>query len=160
MPRIEETPLPGVGVRYSFTTRDGRQVSVVHHRTGHRELYVSSREDPDRSTAVLDLDDEEARTLAELLGGSQVVSDLERLQDVVPGMALDWVTVEADSPAAGRSIGQLGVRRATGVTIVSVLHEGEQHPNPGPDEVLHPGDTVVVCGPPDAIRRVRDLLRA
>lgn len=34
--RIEETTLPGVGVRYSFLTTDGERVSVLHHHGGHR----------------------------------------------------------------------------------------------------------------------------
>lgn len=158
-PHIEETRLPGVGVRYSFETSDARRVSVLHHRTGHRELFVSSPEDPDAAEQVLDLDGEEANTLAELLGGSRVIADLDRLQQVVPGMALDWLDVEAGSPAAGRSIGQLEVRRTTGVTILTVLRAGRHIPNPTPEVVFEPDDTAVVVGPPEAIRRVRDLMR-
>lgn len=159
VPRIEETRLPGVGVRYSFVTADGVRVSVLHHRTGRRELYVSTPDDPDTAEEVLDLDSAEARTLAELMGGSQVVTDLDRLQQVVPGMALDWLEVEPGSPAAGRTIGQLEVRKSTGVTIVTVLRDGGHEPSPGPDFVLEIGDTVVVVGPPEACGRVRDLLR-
>lgn len=158
-PQIEETRLPGVGVRYSFTTVGGRRVSVLHHRTGRRELFVSHPDDPDTSEEVLDLDTEGARTLAELLGGSRVVTDLDRLQQVVPGMALDWLEVEPDSHAAGRSIGQLEIRKSTGVTVVTVLRDSQHDPNPGPDFVLRPGDTAVVIGPPGACARVRDLLR-
>lgn len=159
VPRIEETRLPGVGVRYSFVTADGVRVSVLHHRTGHRELYVSGPDDPDTAEEVLDLDTAEARTLAELMGGSQVVTDLDRLQQVVPGMALDWLEVEPGSPAAGRTIGQLEVRKSTGVTIVTVLRDGGHEPSPGPDFVLEVGDTAVVVGSPEACGRVRDLLR-
>ncbi len=158
-PRIEETRLPGVGIRYSFRTRDGRRVSVLHHRTGRRELFVSEPDDPDTAEEILDLDTEEARTLAELMGGSRVVADLDRIQQVVPGLALDWLQVEEHSPAAGRSIGQLEVRKSTGVTIVTVLRDGEHALSPAAEFVLEPGDTAVVVGPPDAIRRVRDLLR-
>lgn len=160
VPRIEETRLPGVGMRYSFVTADDIRVSVLHHRTGRRELFVSVPEDPDTAEQVLDLNPGEARTLAELMGGSQVVADLDRLQEVVPGMALDWLEVEATSPATGRTIGQLQVRKSTGVTIVAVLRGTGYEPSPGPDFVLERGDIAVVCGPPDAIGRVRDLLRA
>jgi TrkA domain protein len=31
---VNETPLPGVGLRYDFTTRSGRQIGVVSHRSG------------------------------------------------------------------------------------------------------------------------------
>lgn len=160
MSEIEETRLPGVGVRYSFTTDDGRRVSVLHHRTDRRELFVCPPDDPDTAEEVLDLDGDDARTLAELLGGSRVVTELDRLQQVVPGLALDWLEVEAASPAAGRSIGQLEVRKSTGVTIVAVLRDSEHIPNPAADFVFQADDTAVVIGPTDAIRRLRDLLRA
>ena len=159
-PKIDETRLPGVGMRYSFTTDDGRRISVLHHRTGRRELFISERDDPDRAEQVVDLDTEEARTLAELMGGSQIVTDVDRLQQVVPGLALDWLEIERRSPAEGRTIGQLEVRKTTGVTILTVLRGNEAVPTPGPDFVLEAGDTAVVVGPTDAIRRVRDLLRA
>lgn len=159
-PEIEETRLPGVGVRYSFTTVEGRRVCVVHHRTGRRELLLGPPGDPDAAHPVLELDGDEARTLAELMGGSRVVTDLDRLHQVVPGMALDWLEVEVGSPAAGRSIGQLQVRRTTGVTILTILRGGEHVPNPTPDLVLEEGDVAVVVGPPEAVRRLRDLLRA
>ncbi|MDP9021971.1 MAG: cation:proton antiporter regulatory subunit [Actinomycetota bacterium] len=158
--RVEETQLPGVGMRYSFTTASGQRVSVLHHRTGHRQIFVSHPDDPDAATEVLDVEGPEARLLAELLGGSQVVADLDRLQHVVPGLALDWFEVEPGSPAAGRSIEQLAVRKTTGVTIVTVLRDGQYIPSPGGELVLQPGDTAVVVGPPEAIRRVNDLLRA
>ncbi|MGH3442027.1 MAG: cation:proton antiporter regulatory subunit [Nitriliruptorales bacterium] len=160
MSQIEETRLPGVGVRYSFTTDDGHRVSVLHHRTGHRELFVCPPDDPDTAEQVLDLHGDEARTLAEVLGGSRVVTELDRLQQIVPGLALDWLEVEEKSPAAGRSIGQLEVRRSTGVTIVTVLRDAEHTPSPSADFVFAAGDTAVVVGPPESIRRVRDLLRA
>ena len=37
---IQETNLPGVGLRHDFTTRAGRQLGVVTHRTGRRDLLV------------------------------------------------------------------------------------------------------------------------
>ena len=37
---IQETNLPGVGLRHDFTTRAGRQLGVVTHRTGRRDLAL------------------------------------------------------------------------------------------------------------------------
>ena len=42
---IQETNLPGVGLRHD-TTRAGRQLKVVTHRTGRRDLLVYDRDDP------------------------------------------------------------------------------------------------------------------
>jgi TrkA domain protein len=44
---VNQTPLPGVGLRYDFTTRSGRQIGVVSHRSGRRDLLVYDRKDPD-----------------------------------------------------------------------------------------------------------------
>jgi K+/H+ antiporter YhaU regulatory subunit KhtT len=37
---IQETALPGVGLRHDFTTRGGRQLGVVSYRTGRRDLLM------------------------------------------------------------------------------------------------------------------------
>lgn len=72
MPLVTEIPLPGVGVRYEFLTEDGAHVGVVHHRSGVRELVLFEREDPDTSHVLVRLGPDDSRTLAELLGVSQV----------------------------------------------------------------------------------------
>jgi len=76
--RIEETPLPGVGVRHDFTTTAGTRIGMVTFRTGERELVIYDEEDPDRAGATLRLAEDDARALADLLGGSQVIEHLEQ----------------------------------------------------------------------------------
>ena len=72
MPDVTETDLPGVGVRHEFTTSSGERVGVVTHRTGRREVIVYNRSDPDACSAILHLDPDDTRTLAELLGTARV----------------------------------------------------------------------------------------
>ena len=60
---IQETALPGVGLRHDFTTRAGRQLGVVTHRTGRRDLLLYDRHDPDATQEVIRLTQEEADTL-------------------------------------------------------------------------------------------------
>ena len=45
MRRIDEVPLPGVGVRHEFTSERGERIAVVSHRTGHQELALYERDD-------------------------------------------------------------------------------------------------------------------
>ena len=73
---VTETALPGIGIRYEFVTQDGDRIGVVHHRSGVRELVRYERDDPDTSHDLLRLGPEDSRTLAELLGVSQVAKDL------------------------------------------------------------------------------------
>lgn len=154
---IEETTLPGVGLRYTFEASSGRRVSVLLHHSGHREVFVSHRDDPDRSDEVLDLDEHDSQVLAELLGGARVVHDVHRLQQDVEGVTIDWLPVEAGSPAEGRTIGQLDVRSTTGVNIIAVLRAGEAVPAPGPSFTFAAGDTAVVMGDPNGCRRALDM---
>ena len=50
MADVEETKLPGVGVRHDFATSSGQRVGVLLHRTGQRELLVYDEDDPDSCT--------------------------------------------------------------------------------------------------------------
>ncbi len=47
MTRIDETRLPGIGVRHDFVTAAGTKVGVVTYRDGRREVVVFDERDPD-----------------------------------------------------------------------------------------------------------------
>jgi TrkA domain protein len=155
VPIVTEVPLPGIGVRYEFETENGARLGVVHHRSGVRELVVFERDDPDTSHDLVRLSVEDTRTLAELLGVSQVAKDLAELERDVEGLAVDRLPLAGGSPFDGRTIGDTGARTRTGVSIVAVLRAGSAHPAPGPEFVLRGGDALVVVGTP---RGVEDLV--
>jgi CPA2 family monovalent cation:H+ antiporter-2 len=56
------------------------------------------------------------------------------------------VEIAATSPAAGRLIGELGLRTSTGASIVGIERAGENIVNPGPDEELRAEDRVLLIG--------------
>jgi TrkA domain protein len=156
---VQETPLPGVGIRFEFRSSSGRRICVVHHRSGYREIAVEDEQDPDATRSVLVLDEEDSRTLAELLGASQVARELAELQQRVAGLAIDWLPIDAGSPYAGRTIGATRARTRTGVSIVAVLRGDRAIPAPGPEEQLLAGDTLVVVGTPRGIEDLSAILR-
>lgn len=158
MPKIEETSLPGVGVRYQFYAEDGRRIGVVHHRTGRRELFVCTPDDPDTALFNVSLSDEESHALSEALGGSRVIENLTHLQQQVEGLAIDWVTMEGSSPYVGRTIGDARIRTRTGVSVVAVIRAEKAFPAPGPDFRFEAGDTLVVVGTAEGIERVQQIL--
>lgn len=156
---IEETPLPGVGIRYSFVTDSGDRVSVLHHHSGRHDVFLGDRDDPDAARQVLQLTDDDSGTLAELLGTSRVVRQIDELQQTVAGLTIEWAEIAPDSPAAGRTIGELEIRSSTGVTVVAAARQGRTLPVPGPEFRLEAGDTMVIIGRPEDMQRVYDLLR-
>ena len=64
---VEQTPLPGVGVRYDFRTEAGRRLGLVVHRGESVELVVYAEDDPDRVSESLKLDPRDVAALVELL---------------------------------------------------------------------------------------------
>lgn len=160
MADVTEVRLPGVGVRHEFETEDRRRVGVLTHRGGRRELLVYSESDPDSCESALTLGVDESRTLAELLGGSSVSEEAAAMTRI-EGLAIDWIEVPDERSAAGRSIADLAMRTATGVSIIAILRGGDTPrtiPAPEPAEVLEGSDTIVVAGTPDGIERARALL--
>lgn len=148
---VRRVTLPGVGVLHSFETADGVELAVVAHRTGSSDL-VTRPADGDHDAAVtVRLDEGEARTLADLLGGTRIVESITEL-DELPGVPIDWMTIDADDALAGRPIGV--VPAASGVVLVAVVRNDSAHPAPDADFVVQPGDTIVAVGPTGAIESV------
>ena len=63
-----------------------------------------------------------------------------------------------DSTAAGKLIGELQLRTATGASVVGIRRDGESLVNPGPDEELRPGDDVLLLGSDQQLQAALGLL--
>ena len=59
--------------------------------------------------------------------------------------------VDPDSPAVGKTIGELKLRTKTGVSIVAIIHEGNAEINPGPESVIREDDVLVLLGSPEKV---------
>lgn len=160
MSEIHEVKLPGVGVRYEFETAEGKRIGVISHRTGLREVYASRSDDPDEFRRVLGLSPDDARTLAELLGATRVAEQLSELQQRIEGLVIDWLPIRDDSAYAGRTIGDARIRTRTGVSVVAIVRGDDASAAPGPDQLLHSGDYLVVVGTARGVEQVVELLRA
>lgn len=64
---VEQTPLPGVGIRYDFATGSGRRIGLVVHRDDTVELLVYAEDDPDEVATSVELEPQDRTTLVELL---------------------------------------------------------------------------------------------
>ncbi|QYC41256.1 K(+)/H(+) antiporter subunit KhtT [Nonomuraea coxensis DSM 45129] len=155
---VEQTALPGIGLRHDFTTRTGQRVGVVSHRTGRRDLVIYDKDDPDRACQTVKLNDEEADALAELLGAPRIVQRLNALHEQVEGLVSVQLPIPEGSPYAGRPMGEARVRTRTSASIVAVVRGGRVFASPGPDFVFGTGDVVVVVGSEDSTAEVADIL--
>ena len=155
---VRETKLPGVGVRQEFTTSSGVVVGVLQYHDGRHDVLVYDSDDPDRCTSVLHLEEEDTRTLAELLGASQLTAGIGAVQQQVEGLLLEWIALPMASPAVGHTIGDGMYRTKTGASIVAVIRRGASIPAPEPDFAFAADDTVVAVGTADGVAKLRSLL--
>jgi TrkA domain protein len=121
-------------------------------------LYFPHPDDRDAFKRMLGLSDKDARTLAELLGGSRIAEELAELQHRIEGLAIDWLPLRDDSPYVGHTIGDARIRSRTGVSVVAVLRGEQAIPAPGPELGLERGDYLVVVGTTRGIEGVVQLL--
>lgn len=159
MAEVRETQLPGVGVRHEFTTADGTQVGVLVRKDGRRELLVYDRVDPDRCSELVKLSTDDARTLAELLGTSQITEAVVAMQQRIEGLSIEWITVGDGSPSAGSTIGDGMFRTRTGCSVVAVVRGEETFPAPGPEFAFQAHDVMVAVGTSQGLDSLRALVR-
>jgi TrkA domain protein len=144
---LRETRLPGVGVKYSCVTAHGGRLAVILHNEGLREIYFYRHADDEEPTAVIQLEDDEARQIGAVIAGAydrpKIVEDLEM---AFGELAIEWVPVPDTSPAIGKTLAQCGFRQRTGITIIAILREPEPVAGAQPNDVVQKGDTLVTVG--------------
>ena len=154
MADVRRVKLPGVGVLHTFVTDDGGKCGVITHRSGHSDLITFSddADGADVKKVSLRLSEDEAHTLAELLGGTRITESLSAL-DQIPGLSIDWFTVDYDDHIAGQPLGDLGAKGVVGLTVVAVVRGDAANPAPSGDFKVFPGDTLVVAGSPEKVNK-------
>ena len=158
MVNVDVTPLPGIGTRQDFPTREGRRVGVISHRDGHFELIVSKVDDPDTCTASVPLTAEEAGALAGLMGAPTLVAQLTDQQSGIEGVTTKQFPLAPGSPYDGRTLGDTAMRTRPAASLVAVVRSGTVHASPRPDFTFAGNDLLVVVGTPKGLAAAADIL--
>ena len=156
---LQETRLPGIGSKFTFRLDTGGRLAIILHNDGKRELYFFRRAQDDEPTAVITLDDDEARQLGAVIGGAyerpQIVEDLEM---ALGELLIEWEQVPETSPAIGKTLRETAFRAKTGITIIAILREPEPVTGAQPNDVVQRGDTLVTVGKAGQYAAFRKLL--
>ncbi len=155
---VNEMLLPGVGVRYDFTTPDGDHLGLVARRTGDFELVFYDQGDPDRARHLIRLDVEAAEALAQILGAPRITQRFADLSKEIPGLESARIEVLPGSPYVERELGATRARTRTGVSIVAVASGDLILTSPGPDQLLRAGDVLVAIGTSDGLAELAELV--
>ncbi len=72
--------------------------------------------------------------------------DISEISEALKSASTETLTVEGDSVAIGKTIGELKLRKKTGVTIIAITREGHTEINPGPETRIQAEDVLVLLG--------------
>ncbi len=150
--------LPGVGLRYEFTSEHGEHIGIVALRDGGFNVAVFAPGDRDEPVAQYRLTDEEADAVAQILGAPRMAERFADLTREVPGLVAGQVRIDPGSPYDGRALGDTRARTRSGSSIVAVVRDEEVFASPGPAHVFVAGDILVVVGTPDGISTVERIV--
>lgn len=146
MIEIGEAELPGIGKKYTIEQlKDGGKLVLLLHNSGRRDIYYFEK--GKESPTVVSLNDEEARRIGAILEGAFFKpTPTDALEFLLSELIIEWVKLKPGVAALNRTIGELEIRKKTGVSIIAILRKPKNIPNPTPDVALQEDDTLVVIG--------------
>ncbi len=152
MGKLKEADLAGIGKKYTFSLNSGDEIVVVVHATGRREIHIMDKMRDEPAFTVV-LSDEEAKQIAFVIGGVDFQPvPTEKIDFIAKGVALEWIRVKHGSPLAGKTIGENQIRKKTGVTVVAILRGENIIASPGPEEIIHENDSLLIVGKIESIK--------
>jgi K+:H+ antiporter subunit KhtT len=155
---VKEVLLPGVGLRYEFTSQSGDRIGIIARRGGEFDVVLYGADDPDQARPVLHLTDAEAEAVAQILGAPRIAERFTELSRGLPGIETGQVHIVAGSPFVGHPLGDTRARTRTGASIVAIVRNEEVVASPGPAEMLHARDVLIVIGTEDGIAGVERII--
>lgn len=155
--KVFETQLPGVGRRYQVSFPDGGTFSIVIRNDGSRRAFW--RDDPDGdSKELFTTTERDAQKLADIFEGVFFDPVADDLDDALSEARIKWVAIPDDSPVVGQTIGGVGIRTRTGVSILAVKRGDQTIANPTPQTQLQADDILVAVGEDGAHQSLDTLL--
>jgi len=83
---------------------------------------------------------------------------MARLHSALQDASAETVKLHRDSPAVGKTLGELDLRGKTGATVIAVVHEGETKISPGAGYKLCEDDMILLSGPSKKIESAVKIL--
>ena len=77
--------------------------------------------------------------------------EVSDIAEALGSASTETLFIADHSPAIGKTLGALDLRKKTGVTVIAAIRKGNTEINPGPDYTFAAGDIVVLLGSPEQI---------
>src|SRR5215204_1820864 len=144
---------------------------VLSARKMNPELHIVARASSDASAAKLEMAGADRTLSPYAVGGRRLASlatqpfIVDFLDIVTRGeegieFRLEEFSVPKESPLANHTIGELQIGEKTGARVLAIRSpEGKFDTTPSAQDIIHPGDTLIVLGSRGQISRLEQLMR-
>ncbi|WOF17358.1 potassium transporter TrkA [Methanoplanus sp. FWC-SCC4] len=150
--------MPGVGTKYEMDTESGDRIMMVYmEKGGGVQLYVESGDGIESASARLT--PFESRRIGNVLTGAVLEADEEEISVVfsaLSDLSIKVHTYHLNERVDGKRLLDLQIRSKTGATVVAVSRRGESQVNPPADFVFLKGDSVLVIGESEQLKRFEE----
>ena len=151
---LRDAGLPDAPAALLTTSDDATNIYLtIQVRSMRPDVQIVARAERDRSVETLHRAGADATISMASLGVSQILKFIERADILPVAEGLNVIRVPVPSSLAGRKIGDVDVRRASGATIVAVAENGTMRVNPAPDVKIPRGGDLLFIGTSETERR-------
>ncbi len=160
MSDIVEMDLPGIGKKFTLSTASGATIAVISHLDGRRDIYYVKEGGDEESPTVFSLTDEEARKLSAVLGDTFFKpTPIDILRTALASKTqIGLVRVFKASPATGKTLKELDIRRQTGASVLALQRGDQTLPNPSSATKIEGGDILIIMGNEEELKKLEALV--
>jgi len=151
---MNESELPGVGIKYWLDLQSGKRLTIIRHESGRYEVAFSipDNEIPEYFT---EFEEEEAIDVGTVLAQKVHQRIVEKMDVLIKNLIIEWFKVPNNFQS--KTIGDIQIRKRTGVSVVAILREKETIPGPGPQDNVLPSDVLLIVGKRESIESFKRL---
>lgn len=151
---MNESELPGVGVKYWLDLASQKRITIIRHDSGRFEIAFSANnlEIPEYFG---ELTEEEAIDIGSILAQKVHQRIVEKMDVLIKNLIIEWFKVPSNF--SQKSIGDIQIRKRTGVSVVAILRDRETIPGPGPQDNILPQDVLLIVGKRESIEAFKKI---
>ncbi|MGC8928877.1 MAG: cation:proton antiporter regulatory subunit [Myxococcota bacterium] len=151
---MNESELPGVGTKYWMRLENGKTITVIKHDSGWYEIaYLHP--DTEIPEYYTELSEEEAIEVGSVLAQKVHQKIVEKMDVLIKNLIIEWFKIP--STFEQKTIGDIQIRKRTGVSVVAIIRDKETIPGPGPQDSIHPQDILLIVGRKESIETFKKL---
>lgn len=154
---MNESELPGVGIKYWLDLTSQKRITIIRHESGRFEVAFTAN-NSEIPEYFGEFTEEEAIDIGSVLAQKVHQRIVEKMDVLIKNLIIEWFKVPSDF--LQKSIGDIQIRKRTGVSVVAILRERETIPGPGPHDNILPQDVLLIVGKRESVEAFKKIFNS